>query len=75
MNDGDWVESCTALVEHHDGSWEIVTWTQEKDDVDHDLASSTLKRSPRPARQDRTAISGPDPVPGSTGHDAVRTKV
>lgn len=31
MNDGDWVESCTALVEHHDGRWEIVTWTQEKD--------------------------------------------
>ena len=26
MNDGDWVESCTALVEHHDGHWEIVTW-------------------------------------------------
>ena len=24
MNDGDWVESCTALVEHHDGHWEII---------------------------------------------------
>jgi UDP-2,3-diacylglucosamine pyrophosphatase LpxH len=24
MNDGDWVESCTALVEHHDGAWEIL---------------------------------------------------
>lgn len=24
MNDGDWVESCTALVEHHDGTWEIL---------------------------------------------------
>ena len=32
MNDGDWVESCTALVEHHDGRWEIVTWTKEIDD-------------------------------------------
>jgi UDP-2,3-diacylglucosamine pyrophosphatase LpxH len=32
MNDGDWVESCTALVEHHNGHWEIVTWTKEKDD-------------------------------------------
>ena len=28
MNDGDWVESCTALVEHTDGRWEIVTWQQ-----------------------------------------------
>ena len=26
MNDGDWVESLTALVEHHDGKWEIVYW-------------------------------------------------
>jgi len=26
MNDGDWVESCTALVEHDDGRWEILTW-------------------------------------------------
>jgi predicted phosphodiesterase len=31
MNDGDWVESCTALVEHHDGRWEIVTWTKDTD--------------------------------------------
>jgi UDP-2,3-diacylglucosamine pyrophosphatase LpxH len=28
MNDGDWVESCTALVEHYDGRWEIVTWQE-----------------------------------------------
>jgi UDP-2,3-diacylglucosamine pyrophosphatase LpxH len=32
MNDGDWVESMTALVEHHDGRWEIITWTKESDD-------------------------------------------
>jgi len=25
-NDGDWVESCTALVEHFDGRLEIVDW-------------------------------------------------
>ena len=28
MNDGDWVESCTALVEHMNGKWEIITWTE-----------------------------------------------
>jgi len=28
-NDGDWVESCTALVEHHDGRLEILYWTEE----------------------------------------------
>lgn len=26
-NDGDWVESCTALVEHHTGELELVHWT------------------------------------------------
>jgi UDP-2,3-diacylglucosamine pyrophosphatase LpxH len=36
MNDGDWVESCTALVEHHNGTWEIVTWTQTHDEKDTD---------------------------------------
>ncbi len=25
-NDGDWVESCTALVEHFDGAMEILDW-------------------------------------------------
>jgi hypothetical protein len=25
-NDGDWVESCTALVEHFDGRLEILEW-------------------------------------------------
>lgn len=29
-NDGDWVESCTALVEHADGTMEIVDWGAEK---------------------------------------------
>jgi UDP-2,3-diacylglucosamine pyrophosphatase LpxH len=29
MNDGDWVESMTALVEHSDGKWEIIHWTEE----------------------------------------------
>lgn len=29
-NDGDWVESCTALVEHSDGRLEIIDWTRER---------------------------------------------
>jgi UDP-2,3-diacylglucosamine pyrophosphatase LpxH len=29
MNTGDWVESCTALVEHFDGRFEIVRWAEE----------------------------------------------
>ena len=26
LNDGDWVESCTALVEHEDGRLELLDW-------------------------------------------------
>jgi UDP-2,3-diacylglucosamine pyrophosphatase LpxH len=28
MNCGDWVESCTALVEHQDGRFEIIDWSR-----------------------------------------------
>ena len=27
VNCGDWVESCTAAVEHFDGQLEIIEWT------------------------------------------------
>ena len=29
-NDGDWVESCTALAEHEDGRMEIIDWAERK---------------------------------------------
>jgi UDP-2,3-diacylglucosamine pyrophosphatase LpxH len=29
LNGGDWVESCTALVEHHDGRLELIDWAAE----------------------------------------------
>jgi UDP-2,3-diacylglucosamine pyrophosphatase LpxH len=28
-NDGDWVEGCTALVEHGDGRMEVLHWADE----------------------------------------------
>jgi UDP-2,3-diacylglucosamine pyrophosphatase LpxH len=45
MNDGDWVESCTALVEHIDGKWEIITWSKEANNVVTDLDSSEHQQS------------------------------
>lgn len=30
LNDGDWVESCTALVEHHDGRMELIDWAARR---------------------------------------------
>jgi UDP-2,3-diacylglucosamine pyrophosphatase LpxH len=29
LNDGDWVENCTALVEHADGRFELLDWARE----------------------------------------------
>lgn len=30
INDGDWVESCTALVEHADGRLELIDWAERR---------------------------------------------
>jgi UDP-2,3-diacylglucosamine pyrophosphatase LpxH len=30
LNTGDWVESCSAIVEHHDGRFEVVRWQEER---------------------------------------------
>jgi len=57
MNDGDWVESCTALVEHSDGRWQIITWTKEKDDVVNDFIGSSHQRSNGSTREDRNDVS------------------
>jgi UDP-2,3-diacylglucosamine pyrophosphatase LpxH len=57
MNDGDWVESCTALVEHHDGRWEIISWTRENDNVVDDTDSSTHKRSERSTSTNDDGVS------------------
>lgn len=40
-NDGDWVESCTALVEYADGRMEIVDWAERK------LADARKSSTPR----------------------------
>ena len=34
MNCGDWVESCTAIVEHFDGTFEVVTWHHPAETVE-----------------------------------------
>lgn len=31
LNCGDWVESCTALVEEYDGTWKIIDWMHYED--------------------------------------------
>ena len=45
-NDGDWVESCTALVERHDGTLELLNWTERQE-----LMKSHEGTAPRRAYQ------------------------
>jgi UDP-2,3-diacylglucosamine pyrophosphatase LpxH len=55
MNDGDWVESCTALVEHWDGRWEVINWKgSEKNGMDHVTVGGAYQRS--------QGSTGPNPV-------------
>jgi len=75
MNDGDWVESCTALVEHWDGRWEIITWTKEKDNVDTDTNSSSREQSSRRSGKNRTGIQGPNELRSSSSVNEVAVKV
>jgi UDP-2,3-diacylglucosamine pyrophosphatase LpxH len=62
LNSGDWVESLTAIVEHHDGRFELITWdhfkemyplpNEDNDADDHSPAPSPtvpLVNLPKPA--------------------------
>jgi hypothetical protein len=75
MNDGDWVESCTALVEHHNGRWEIVTWTKEKDDVDTNTDSSSREQSSGRSGKNRTNVQRSTKLRNGSSVDEVETKV
>ncbi|HEX7857952.1 MAG TPA: UDP-2,3-diacylglucosamine diphosphatase [Sphingobium sp.] len=41
-NDGDWVEGCTALVEHFDGTMEVLHWAEEMAQRDKSRAAVEL---------------------------------
>lgn len=47
LNDGDWVESCTALVEHQDGTFEIVSWNAEGIQQEMDIIHAHTDRDRR----------------------------
>lgn len=43
-NDGDWIESCTALVESHDGTLQLLHWADEKHALKDDLPVAAVAR-------------------------------
>ena len=45
VNTGDWVESCTAVAERHDGTFEILTWakvTETETEMENDAPEPAL---------------------------------
>lgn len=42
MNTGDWVESCTAIAEGHDGTFEVITWHKRGTIVDDEAPEEAL---------------------------------
>jgi hypothetical protein len=48
-NDGDWVESRSALVEHVDGKLELIFWDQELDFLPTKLLLNDLPKISEPA--------------------------
>lgn len=50
-NNGDWVEHCTALVEHHDGRLELLHWS----DTQHVLKEQQAMSHKHPAETIKTA--------------------
>ena len=50
LNCGDWVESCTALTEKYDGTFEIIYWDKKRkeyisENIDKDKFTSFKKAS------------------------------
>ena len=43
INDGDWVESCTALVEHFDGKLELINWTEKRKEIFNETIDQNLE--------------------------------
>ena len=43
INDGDWVESCTALVEHFDGKLELISWTEKRKELFNETIDQNLE--------------------------------
>ena len=47
-NDGDWVESRSALVEHMDGTLELIYWDQQLDFVPPIVAAKPKIQATKP---------------------------
>lgn len=56
LNTGDWVESCTALVEHFDGRLELIDWAARQKPAPQ-AVRPTLSTSPQASASDAAATA------------------
>ena len=43
LNCGDWVESCTALAEKYDGTFEIIYWDKKRNEyISENIDNNTI---------------------------------
>jgi len=66
-NDGDWVESCTAMIEHPDGRMEIVDWTR--------ISDPRLLEAPRARSRRRKGEQAVHAVPDGDEEPAVAARI
>ncbi|WP_262694356.1 UDP-2,3-diacylglucosamine diphosphatase [Kordiimonas aquimaris] len=64
MNDGDWVESCTALVEHSNGKFEILHWADEiaARHENQNPLSTKRQKIRKPKKRKKEASTPPIPI-------------
>jgi UDP-2,3-diacylglucosamine pyrophosphatase LpxH len=55
LNSGDWVESLTAIAEHHDGRFEIIRWADQARKAAADAAAA-VKGKPAPVKLSPAAV-------------------
>ena len=72
VNTGDWVESCTAVAEHEDGTFELIKWTRLSPAGEADLEKAGAK--PGSVAADPAEVLAFDPNAGkhkpSSDHSA-----
>ncbi|MDD1782833.1 UDP-2,3-diacylglucosamine diphosphatase [Enterovibrio sp. ZSDZ35] len=55
LNDGDWIENCTALLEQHDGTIQLIRWTERCELLAESYAFASLQPDAVSEKKDEAA--------------------
>jgi len=73
VNTGDWVESCTALVEHQDGRLEILRWLPDDRGTRKAIVQEPTLGNNAPAWSGDGAAASSNPAFPASGGDGEST--